>query len=68
MYTYIAWAALIYYFPMALIFIIFFALRKGDELPITVGLTGSSGPARVWGHVKSEYSAREIYFTEGPRV
>ena len=26
MYTYIAWAALIYYFPMALIFIIFFAL------------------------------------------
>ena len=26
MYAYIAWAALIYYFPMALIFIIFFAL------------------------------------------
>ena len=26
MYMYIAWAALIYYFPMALIFIIFFAL------------------------------------------
>ena len=41
-------------------------VRKGDELPITVSLTGRSGPARVWGHVKFCYSAREI--TEGPRV
>jgi hypothetical protein len=27
-------------------------LPKGDELPIMVGTTGGSGPARVWGHVK----------------
>ena len=29
------------------------AVGKGDELPIILLLTGSSGPARVWGHVKS---------------
>ena len=29
-------------------------------------ITGSSGPARVWGHVKSIYSAEEL--TEGLRV
>ena len=39
---------------------------KGDELPVRVHLTGGSGPARVWGHVKSSYSAGEM--TEGPRV
>jgi hypothetical protein len=27
-------------------------IGKGDELPITLSLTGGSGPARVWGHVK----------------
>ena len=37
---------------------------KGDELPVRVQLTGGSGPARVWGHVKSLYSAGEM--TEGP--
>ena len=37
---------------------------KGDELPVRVHLTGGSGPARVWGHVKSLYSAGEK--TEGP--
>ena len=26
--------------------------HKGDELPIKVSVTGGSGPARVWGHVK----------------
>ena len=41
-------------------------VRKGDELPITVTETGGSGLVRARGHVKSEYSAREI--TEGPRV
>ena len=41
-----------------------FEIRKGDELPITVSLTGGSGPARVWGHVKLSYSAGEK--TEGP--
>ena len=25
---------------------------KGDELPIMVPLTGDSGSARIWGHVK----------------
>ena len=35
-------------------------LPKGDELPIMVALTGGSGPARVWGHVKSRYSAEEL--------
>ncbi len=34
-------------------------LPKGDELPIMVEKTGGSGPARVWGHVKSDYSAEE---------
>ena len=38
--------------------------RKGDELPITLRLTGGSGPARARGHVKSDYSAGEM--TEGP--
>ena len=28
------------------------SLEKGDELPIILGLTGGSGPARVRGHVK----------------
>jgi hypothetical protein len=28
-------------------------IPKGDELPIRVSLTGGSGPARVWGHVKA---------------
>ena len=28
-------------------------IPKGDELPIRVSTTGGSGPARVWGHVKS---------------
>ena len=37
-----------------------FHLPKGDELPIMVSETGGSGPARVWGHVKSTYSAEEI--------
>ena len=37
---------------------------KGDELPARVRVTGGSGPARVWGHVKSSYSAGEM--TEGP--
>ena len=35
------------------------SLEKGDELPIILGLTGGSGPARVRGHVKSMYSAAE---------
>ena len=39
-------------------------VRKGDELPKTVLSTGGTGPARVWGHVKSWYSAGEK--TEGP--
>ena len=39
-------------------------IPKGDELPVRVYLTGGSGPARVWGHVKSLYSAGEK--TEGP--
>ena len=35
-------------------------IGKGDELPINQSKTGSSGLARVRGHVKKRYSAREI--------
>ena len=35
-------------------------ISKGDELPISWSETGGSGSARIWGHVKSEYSAGEI--------
>ena len=38
-------------------------LPKGDELPIKVTTTGGSGPVRVWGHVKSDYSAEVILKT-----
>ena len=34
-------------------------IPKRVELPIKVCRTGGSGPARVWGHVKSVYSAGE---------
>ena len=37
------------YFPLVLL-----CAPKGDELPVRVHTTGGSGPARVWGHVKSQ--------------
>jgi len=37
----------------------FTEIPKRNELLIKVSLTGGSGPARVWGHVKSKYSAEE---------